>query len=565
MSGQERPKRVRTVPNRFINTQVIRPPRAPKLKLDKAMKVITGTKRKRNEEPLNTNAPRPKPRTPLERNVTRLVMETVTGNNDLRDFMISYYLNIITRPRMKQMFEGKSDDDSISIIQKHKQVFIENTRGSDVEQTFILKGDDLVNFTYLMYLDMRHDGLVKDMSFETFCKTEWKPGEKSAVYFMFGTAIKPKKTNFIKNMDGLLKKSNGTYAPGTEKTVKENLQAFYPNINVLKNPKQFGSDQIVNKDFIKAGNVLYISADQEDEKHTMTIDRTKTKYFNNKGTPANRIYQLISVANLIDPGEHMLIDSADKDAQYMIGNTPTTRMTWNYSKPKFIIKHDFGETKLAVEFSENRMKYGILLSNTKRTEGYKIIAKVTKKQAQISNTQAKLSKFFGDFFQALTVINQIKKNKNEKEHYCISTGDAMLSNMFVFMCLRGLERPIPPKLWLIISRDQRSIAYGMNDILNPVFTPSPTKVLRPNNNTNSVSSGNTANSIGVTQNINNRMNSTPQNMNMLRNALVTMRRERNQALSNRNRALNELRKLRTLFGRPLTNTNNRRIGGVLSG
>jgi len=64
--------------------------------------------------------------------------------------------------------------------------------------------------------------------------------------------------------------------------------------------------------------------------------------------------------------------------------------------------------------------------------------------------------------------------------FCLTTGDAMLANMFVFMCSHGSSRPVTPKLWLVLSAQQRSFLYGMNDIVQ-VGRAAPTRVINVSN------------------------------------------------------------------------------------
>src|SRR6056300_1413341 len=87
----------------------------------------------------------------------------------------------------------------------------------------------------------------------------------------------------------------------------------------------------------------------------------------------------------------------------------------------------------------------------------------------------------------------------------------MLANMFVFMCSHGSPTPVTPKLWLVLSAQQRSFLYGMNNILQ-VASAAPTRVINvpnmnkisKNTNEEATSGSNRTEGGGNTNNKNNR-------------------------------------------------------------
>ena len=87
----------------------------------------------------------------------------------------------------------------------------------------------------------------------------------------------------------------------------------------------------------------------------------------------------------------------------------------------------------------------------------------------------------------------------------------MLANMFVFMCSHGSSRRVIPKLWLVLSAQQRSFLYGMNDVIK-VGNAAPTQVINvPDTNQEFSSGSNRTNSNS------NQRNVTPRNNNKLNN------------------------------------------------
>ena len=439
-----------------------------------------------------------------------LVGEMTRGNQDLHDFIISFYDETSNNEFTMKLFGGKSIDEAKQIIQKHINLFSkELLRGSEVKEKFVLEGDDVINFAYLMYLDMKHDATIpQKMTFAQYCKASWGRGGKqvrSPVYIMFGRELKPTRTDFIKKIEYIVNNAtntNGKKYGSMEKAIKYNLPTIYQDIPDMFKGISVAYSQI-DESFLIGRNNLFLALDQEDEKHTATLNISRTKYNLPNGGKAKLLYPFVSVANLLDPGKNMLIDSAKEDSKYLmnaatsnssvVGNTAanriTSRLTWNYYKPKFVIEHDRDKTTIIDVYytkqagpKRNKRGYAVRVFNPSSKEPYRLEAKVSKGKASNGTSADKLSKFFGDFLQALSTINQIKKNEVRNHNFCLTTGDAMLANMFVFMCSHGSPTPVTPKLWLVLSAQQRSFLYGMNDILQ-VANAAPTRVINvPNMN-----------------------------------------------------------------------------------
>src|SRR5210317_92532 len=466
-----------------------------------------------------------------------LVGEMTRGNQDLHDFIISFYDETSNNEFTMKLFGGKSINEAKQIIQKHINLFSkELLRGSKVEETFVLEGDDLINFAYLMYLDMKHDATIpQKMTFAQYCKASWgRCGNqvKSPVYIMFGVELKPKRTDFIKKIEYIVNNAtntNGKKYGSMEKAIKYNLPTIYQDIPDMFKGVSVAYAQI-NEKFLKGRNNLFLALDQEDEKHTATLNISRTRYNIGNGGKAKLLYPFVSVANLLDPGKNMLIDSAKEDSKYLmnaatsnssvVGNTAanriTSRLTWNYYKPKFVIDHDYGKTTIDVYYTKqagpkrDKRGYAVRVFNPSSQE-YRLEAKVSKGKASNGTSADKLSKFFGDFLQALSTINQIKKNKVSNHNFCLTTGDAMLANMLVFMCSHGSPRPVTPKLLLVLSAQQRSFSYGMNDIVQ-VANAAPTRVINVPNTTQEATSGSNRSNSNSRQ-----RNTTPVRMNTSNN------------------------------------------------
>lgn len=456
--------------------------------------------------------------------IPRLIplISQVTSDTDLQHFLISIYDETSNDEYTKSLFGGKTDKEAKDKIAVHADLFSKKLyRGSSPQMSFTLKGDDMINLAYLMYLDMLHDETIKkDMTFQTFCKENItvsvkvpaptkkdkrktkmvKKTQKSPVYILFGTGLKPKMTDFIKTVQGFIDESGGK----AEIAVKSNLPSIYSNI--LKKEVTIRKDQVSPR-ILTPGHNMFLSVDQEDEKATVTLDIQRTKYQLPNGTEGKIMYPLVSVANLMDPGKNMLIESAKEDSKYfMLGlnnRDIRSRLTWNYKQPKFTINHDNGSSTIEAYYTDIAQITNNTNTNRKTKRGYayrirnnkgeyRFPSNMSKAKAQTGSTGEKVAKFLGDFLQALTVTSYVKNNNNPKYHYCLATGDAMLANNFLFLCSRS---GVSPNLWMATSTKQVSKVYGkmIDDI--QIVKPAPTLVRNaPNVNERIANTNNEASS-----------------------------------------------------------------------
>ena len=282
----------------------------------------------------------------------------------------------------------------------------------------------MINLAYLMYLDMLHDETIKkDMTFQTFCKENIeisvkvpaptkkdkkatkmeKKTQRSPVYILFGRDLEAKETDFIKRIQSVVGKDKA------EASIKANLPSIYPNI--LKEEITIRQDQ-VNADILTPGHNMFLCVDQEDEKATVTLDIQRTKYKLRNGIEAKIMYPLVSVANLMDPGKNMLIQSAKEDSKYfMLGLNNRdihSRLTWNYEQPKFTINHDNGSTTIGAYYTNEALITNNANKTRKTKRGYAYLIEIneskyrfssnmSKAKAQTGSTGEKVAKFLGDF------------------------------------------------------------------------------------------------------------------------------------------------------------------------
>lgn len=443
----------------------------------------------------------PKKKVDLISKLVTLVQE-ITKDTDLQHFLISLYDETANDKYTGELFGGKSVDIAKKIIARHAQMYSrpysQNAskgffRGGPPTMEFTFKTEeDMLNFAFLMYLDMRHDETISassgPVSFEEFCGENIVVKAKannrsyeSPVYMLFGRALVTKnkplvKTPFIKKIEAVIVAAGGK----TETGVKQNFMNIY-GTSLLTGEVDADKSR-VGSNFLPDGHNGFISVDQEDKTATITrfIDNTKYERASNKARVAV-LYPIVSVANLMDPGKKMLIESAKEDTKYSMlaqgfGNVNPSnknintdaiisRLAWNYKKPSFILRQPNGTRTYLETYYTPRAITG---SNGAKGKGYAYIVKrgkaeyrldsnMSKEKAKSGTTGDRLAKFFGDFYQALTVISYIKYNKNEKYHFALGTGDAMLANIFMFMSSIGGSSP---NLLFAMSVQEKLKIYG---------------------------------------------------------------------------------------------------------
>jgi hypothetical protein len=490
-------KRTRAPPNRYQNEQA-RSAEAAAARTAARRRTVKSNTTKPKTVARNGTLPRIKGTL-----ISRLIplISQVTNDVDLQNFLISIYDETSNDEYTKSLFGGKTEEEAKQKIKVHVDLFSKKLyRGSQPQMSFTLKGDDMINLAYLMYLDMLHDETIKkDMTFQTFCKENInvsvkvpaptnndkkatkmeKKTQKSPVYILFGRDLEAKETDFIKKIQSVVGKDKA------EASIKANLPSIYPNI--LKKEMTIRKDQVSSR-ILTPGHNMFLSVDQEDEKATVTLDIQRTKYQLSNGTEGKIMYPLVSVANLMDPGRDMLIESAKEDSKYfMLGlnnRDIRSRLTWNYKQPEFTINHDNGSTTIGAYYTnearitnnanknrKTKRGYAYLIKNNKSE--YRFPSNMSKAKAQTGSTGEKVAKFLGDFLQALTVVSYIKNNNNPKYHYCLATGDAMLANNFIFLCSRS---GVSPNLWMATSTKQVSKVYGKMIEHIRIVKPAPTEV-----------------------------------------------------------------------------------------
>jgi len=295
------------------------------------------------------------------------------------------------------------------------------------------------------------------MSFDMFI-------ESDIIKIFFGSDY----TKINKNMNtklykNLLKLPNKSY----ETTIKEKYETLFNMGEVIEL-----SNRQITADMFKSGTDTCILFDQEDDASTLSNAQRRVSYpysyvldkITKIGETARTsetkpFYNTVSIANLVDPGHDMQMDSAKKDSQYVMKETPSTTLSWNYRKPVFKI----GNTTLKYRLDDSTRNYviDITTDNGTVTVPSGITAPAARKPTATVNE--KISKFLGDFMQILTTVALNKNNTKPGYIFVLGTGDAMCGAMYSYIC--DITKTTN-RLWFVKSKEQRSKLYGMKHVLD---------------------------------------------------------------------------------------------------
>ena len=339
----------------------------------------------------------------------------------------------------------------------------------NVDTTFKLGGDDLIDFSLLMYLDMYHDGAFKT-TFMEFLNSE------IPTTFLNVTSIDYKPTTLIRNMIKLgvfgdpKKKKEANINSGNIKPIGK----FEP---ILKNNyiKLFGIKDAIPirsnvklSDYIKDDVILPVSIDQESDSKIVTriIDQSSftRKNTKNRMKTKKKEYKfppLLTLANLIDSGVGMVgggfLGEIDRIFDHKRDFAPRAKYIFGVEKFKF---HN---SNITIQGDDNNYgKYEIILNDNKP-----FATGATKQQAKNSNDKfVKISKFCGDFLQILATTSI---QRHPGEDCTVASGDAMMGAICLFVQTR-LIKDTKPKLIFDMSIDgsgKNLLLFGLKKYIKP--------------------------------------------------------------------------------------------------
>ena len=338
------------------------------------------------------------------------------------------YLNRIKKASLqnKAIIIKKKDELSNQIKKdlfenQLKAISNENVIMVSANNTCIIKlpNDDIYDFLFLMMLDMKHDNSIDiQMPFSEFITTIGRE--------IFPTISTQKiETEFINKLNSKIFTKTGTFKKsGFESIVLEHVLNFFTN-NIQRSG--FLSRFIPKED----GQTVYLCIDQ-DSKLQKSSTLLQSRFKNNKP----KFRSLITTSNRVDPGRYMNPEGILREYDQLFSVPPETNlMRYNFDDIKFEIQ---GNNNVISKFQivsnpESNGTYALVLNGKSFEAG--ITAKIASGE---KNNLIKISKFFGDFLQTLSVIHLRKqkakvKGRNEIPIITQYSGDRMMTAMSLFM------------------------------------------------------------------------------------------------------------------------------------
>jgi hypothetical protein len=385
----------------------------------------------------------------------------------------------------------KGGDKGISnYIKKQHTILTKNSSIVRAEKTtfdFKMDSELLHDLLFMIYLDMRHDGLFAG-SFNNFLASE------IVKKILKDTKDIPNINTQSKLIKTLVREGVFKITKNDEINPRSKLEDEFKNkLNVIWG----GSPPIqIKKDKIKSGllplakklsNPIYISIDAEGSQKYISRLQDSSRY----GDEYTQYYakRLFTVPNLIDPGINFVFDNiSSRIFRPNESGGPYTPYKFNYQKFKF----NFGNYFTIVIGPNDRGTGFICTLNDSP-----IPVGTTKSNAQLNNPIGKIAKTFGDFLQILVNSALYKNGKNVVG--ATSDGNFVAMTGFVQRELFG----ITPRLIV----DRTSKLGSFNSSIDGIFLFGlDDYIKRPNNATRSNSRATTKNNTRVNKNNNNNNN-----------------------------------------------------------
>ena len=467
MSG--RPTRSIKQPNRL--TMQPRPtprkkkPTATKGGVQKNPMQATGTKKRQSKKD----------------DIIKLILSKNVNKRDKYLMKLASLYHLMEETQIKRDFS--SDENVLEMIDKQTEAIKKSTLNiTPKKYKFIFENDEIrLGFLVLMWLDMSHDktvvkGFKQDKSKTPIYYTLKEFLELNISKKLIKKTPTIKITGFISRLIdiGAIKQDNIDIKlnPGFEKKIKSNFE----NLFELKDVIRATSGESIAT-YLKNGinNPIYISIDQESDKLTPISDLIiKSKYEIKKNNGSKKSFyafnSLITLANIIDPGAFGNKMGLIRDASHLFDIKDTRTFS------KFVDVEEFNIDGTEIKIIPSSSKYGKYDIKI----GDEIIkgGETKKKAGESNNNNAKLSKFFGDFIQILSVIST-----QESINSTSGTGDAIMGAMSLFIQKYVIKNQ-NPKLILdtsYTSGKNNIIIYGFSQQFKSNYVRN--KTLSPTNKT----------------------------------------------------------------------------------
>ena len=420
----------------------------------------------------------------------KTLLNTISGPKSIKDGLLYMYESKLTTKEAIKNFTTKRNNNEllqtlnkqIEVIQQRHVPKISTNFNNGRSTTFNLKNDDKINLVYLIWLDAIHDKYISDnnLSFTNFMKSGMIKllGFKISNFKMTDLMYEVRKItegnwfSYKVNNNGQItdivkmKTKKGIITYGYEAILKRNLKILF---DLKSDIQEFEHGDIkFNKN---PREVVYIGIDQENSNQKSISEFVKkSKFENRSGAKYKQLQPYLTISNLTDPGIHMTMEGWGVDKVYLFpenkSKPPNSREAWNFRLQQFIL----GETVITMKFDDVNNVYKTQINN----ETINTSASAGNAQ-KANNANIKVSKFLGDFLQALTMASYIN------EPIALGTGDGMMAVIYCFLRKQLLNRE--PKLVLDLSKGTKVQFIGLNNILQAKTSASePTGVFIYGNN-----------------------------------------------------------------------------------
>jgi hypothetical protein len=485
-----RPSRVRKEPDTFLPTN------------------FRGNEtRKKAKTPAKTPAKKRKRqvvvKTPVD---VKTLLNNISGPKSIKDGLLYMYKSKLTTIEAITKFITKRNNNELSETLKQQIGVIQqrhvpriSTNFNNVRSTnFNLNDDDKINLVYLIWLDVIHDGYISEdnLRFTNFMKSDMikllgfeisdfkmtpliQKVKDMTGKTMFSYHVNNNNNNQIIDIQKM--KTNKGLSLGYETILKRNLKNLF---NLKSDIQEFSHDNIkFNK---QKGKVVYVGIDQENSNQkSISSFVSKSKFTGMNGAKIKEYKQLqpyLTISNLTDPGVKMTMEGWGIDKVYLFpenkSKSPTSREAWNFRLQKFIL----GKTEITMIFNKENNVYKTQIK-TQINNNIINTSSTAPAAKKASTPDIQVSKFLGDFLQALTMASYVN------EPIALGTGDGMMAVIYCFLRKQLLK--VEPKLVLDLSKGTKVQFIGLNNILQAKTSASePTGVyINGNNMNNTAGSG----------------------------------------------------------------------------
>tara|TARA_X000001036_G_scaffold223065_2_gene208755 strand:+ start:3870 stop:5240 length:1371 start_codon:yes stop_codon:yes gene_type:complete len=394
-----------------------------------------------------------------------------------------FYGGDMSNDRVKDL-KVKNVQEIRDLIQKQHQNLVKRTlafpdQGMNLSVKNVLIGNGLIEFMFLVWCDMIHDGTINsgqkngkvDMSFATFLQS-------NTIKLAFNKTFNFTYTPFMKELVDIA--NTGTRNPiflvqyGTNKTATDIIKQTkvpyedkWKRYMINKEVDNGSHVDVILKDGLKGKNILkpankkmYLAIDQEGNFRKEFSNIIEKSY--DAETKTYKIPGVLSFANVLDPGADMVMSGKlQNNARSRVWDPKLAMFSNMYNPVLLKCKIDEFTFGYKEEVVNNKLT-GKYIFNLRGTEI--VPTKTVKEYAKKTGDPAsRWMKFMGDFMQIVGAIHAQDALKNPPRRYVPATGDGMFVVIYLY-----LARKFGVKPRMVTSTDANSNyqLINLNEFIN---------------------------------------------------------------------------------------------------